>query len=113
LRSATKAAPVVLLWAVVVQPNLDEIGSQLHGVLLELYEVLPDASINTVPNLYDSTTTGVPGTLVSAPSGVQVAPGARLRHPELVPPGVPGYSRSPHPPPVRWHRRWQWGSGAG
>jgi hypothetical protein len=36
----------VLLWAVVIQPNLDEIGAQLHGVLHGVYEVLPDARIN-------------------------------------------------------------------
>ena len=42
--------------------------------LLVLRKVLPDASINTVVNLCNSTTTGVPDAMVSAPSGVQIAP---------------------------------------
>jgi ABC-2 type transport system permease protein len=75
LHSATKAAAVVLLWAVVVQPNLDDISAQLHGVLLKVYEVLPDASINTIVNLYNTATTFVPGTTVAPPNGAQVTPG--------------------------------------
>jgi ABC-2 type transport system permease protein len=74
LRSATKAAAAVLLWAVVIQPNLNQVSTQLHGVPLRLYDILPDASINTVVNLYNSTIAGVPGTSISPPSGVEVAP---------------------------------------
>ncbi len=74
LRSATKAVAAVLLWTVIVQPYLDQIGPQLRGVLLKLYEVLPDASINTLINLYNTTADSGSGTLVQAPSGVQVAP---------------------------------------
>ena len=74
LRSATKAAAAVLLWAVVIQPNLDQVSTQLHGLLLRLYDILPDASINTVVNLYNTTVADVPGTNISPPSGVEVAP---------------------------------------
>jgi ABC-2 type transport system permease protein len=74
LRSATKAAAAVLLWAVIIQPNLDQLSTQLHGVLLRLYDILPDASINTVVNLYNTTVAGVPGTNVQQPIGVEVAP---------------------------------------
>jgi hypothetical protein len=75
LRSATKAVAAVVLWAVVVQPYLNQIGAQLSGVLLRLYEVLPDASINTLVNLYNNiTVSSGAGTLVEPPSGVQVAP---------------------------------------
>jgi ABC-2 type transport system permease protein len=76
LRSATKAAGAVLLWAVVIVPNLDNVGTQLHGVPLRLYEVLPDASMNAVVNLYNTTVTPVPGTQILPPSwdGAQVAP---------------------------------------
>jgi hypothetical protein len=66
----------VLLWAVVIVPNLDNVGTQFHGALLKLYEVLPDASMNAVVNLYNTTVTPVPGTQILPPSwdGVQVAP---------------------------------------
>jgi ABC-2 type transport system permease protein len=76
LRSATKAVGAVLLWAVVIVPNLDNVGTQFHGALLKLYEVLPDASMNAVVNLYNTTVTPVPGTQILPPSwdGVQVAP---------------------------------------
>ncbi len=74
LRSATKAVAAVLLWTVVVQPYLDEIGTQLRGVLLRVYEALPDASINTLVNLYNTTTDSGAGTSAQPPSGVEVAP---------------------------------------
>jgi ABC-2 type transport system permease protein len=76
LRGATRAAGAVLLWVVVVQPYLDQISTQLHGVLLRLYEALPDASMNTVVNLYNSTIAAVPGTQIWPPGsdGIQVAP---------------------------------------
>ncbi len=74
LRSATKAAAAVLLWVVVIQPNLDQVSTQLHGAALKLYEILPDASINTLVNLYNTTITPVPGTDILPPSGVRIAP---------------------------------------
>ena len=76
LRGATKAAGAVLLWVVVVQPYLDQVSTQLHGVLLRLYGALPDASMNTVVNLYNSTIAAVPGTQIWPPGsdGIQVAP---------------------------------------
>jgi hypothetical protein len=76
LRGATRAAGAVLLWVVVVQPYLDQVSTQLHGVLLRLYEALPDASMNTVVNLYNSTIAAVPGTQIWPPGsdGIQVAP---------------------------------------
>jgi ABC-2 type transport system permease protein len=76
LRGATRAAGAVLLWVVVVQPYLDQISTQLHGVLLRLYEALPDASMNTVVNLYNSTIAAVPGTQIWPPGsdGIQIAP---------------------------------------
>ncbi len=73
LRSATKTAAVVLLWSVVVQPYLDQIGPQLRGVPLRLYELLPNASINTVVNLYNPNTVDMAGS-VQPPSGVELAP---------------------------------------
>jgi ABC-2 type transport system permease protein len=76
LRGATRAAGAVLLWVVVVQPYLDQVSTQLHGVLLRLYEALPDASMNTVVNLYNTTIAAVPGTQIWPPGsdGIQIAP---------------------------------------
>jgi ABC-2 type transport system permease protein len=74
LRSATKAVAAVLLWTVIVQPYLDQIGPQLRGVLLRVYEVLPDASINTLVNLYNTTADSGAGTLVQPPYGVLITP---------------------------------------
>ena len=73
LRSATKAAAVVLLWTVVIQPTLDQTGPQLHGVLLRLYETLPDASMDTVVNFYNPNTVNMGGS-IQAPTGVILAP---------------------------------------
>lgn len=73
LRSDAAATGVAVLWAVVIQYNLDNIGS-LNGVLRKLYEILPDASANTLGNLYNSVTTPVLGTVVMPPFGVRVLP---------------------------------------
>ncbi len=54
LRGATKAAGVVLLWAVIIQPQLNGISVQVHGTLLGLYDILPVAGINTLVNLYNN-----------------------------------------------------------
>jgi ABC-2 type transport system permease protein len=74
LRSATKAAGVVLLWAVIIEPQLISVSTQLHGAWLRLYELLPDVSINTLVNLYNTTAAPVPGTSLGPPFGVQVTP---------------------------------------
>jgi hypothetical protein len=74
LRSATKAAGVVLLWAVIIQPQLADVSTQLHGTWLGIYEILPSAGINTLVNLYNDTTTSVPGTSLGPPFGAQVSP---------------------------------------
>jgi ABC-2 type transport system permease protein len=74
LRSGTKAAGVVLLWAVIIQPQLNNVSTQLHGTWLRIYEILPSAGINTLVNLYNTTTNYVPGTSLGPPFGVQVSP---------------------------------------
>ena len=51
LRSAAAGIGAVLLWAVVVQPSLEFFAPQLRGVMLNLYEILPNAATNTVINL--------------------------------------------------------------
>ena len=51
LRSATAATGAVLLWAVIIQPSIEYFAVQLHGVILQLYDILPDAATNTVINL--------------------------------------------------------------
>jgi hypothetical protein len=73
LRSATKAAGVVLLWAVIIQPQLNNVSTQLHGTWLRIYEILPSAGINTLVNLYNTTTNYVPGTSQGPPFGGQVS----------------------------------------
>ena len=74
LRSATKAAGVVLLWAVIIQPQLDNVSTQVHGTWLRIYEILPSAGLNTLVNLYNTTTAYVPGTNLGSPYGAQVSP---------------------------------------
>jgi ABC-2 type transport system permease protein len=56
LRSASAAIGAVLVWAVVVEPSIEYISLQLHGVLLRIYDILPDAGTNTLVNLDGSTT---------------------------------------------------------
>lgn len=51
LRSAGAAIGAVLLWAVVAQPSIEYFADQLHGVILRIYEILPDAATNTLVNL--------------------------------------------------------------
>lgn len=74
LRSATKAAGVVLLWAVIIQPQLNNVSTQLHGTWLLIYEILPSVGLNTLVNLYNTTTNYVPGTSLGPPFGTQVSP---------------------------------------
>jgi ABC-2 type transport system permease protein len=51
LRSATAGVGAVLLLAVIVQPSLEYFAPQLHGAVLHLYEILPNAATNSVVNL--------------------------------------------------------------
>ena len=51
LRSAGAAIGAVLLWAVVAEPSIEYFAGLLHGVILRIYEVLPDAGTNTLVNL--------------------------------------------------------------
>jgi hypothetical protein len=74
LRSAIKAPGVVLLWAALIQPNLDQLSIQLHGTLLRPYVILPDASANTLVNLDNTSTTFAPGAGLEPAAGAQVAP---------------------------------------
>jgi ABC-type transport system involved in multi-copper enzyme maturation permease subunit len=52
LRSATAAFAVILLWATIVQLQLDQLASEFTGPLRALYDLLPDAATNTLTNLY-------------------------------------------------------------
>jgi len=55
-----------------VVPALEYMSGQLHGVLLRLYDALPDASTNTLANLPNHT-----GLLLDEPiSASEVAPAA-------------------------------------
>jgi hypothetical protein len=62
LRSASAAIGAVLLWVVVVQPSIEVIANQLHGVFLKIYEILPDAGTNTLVNLYGNPQLALDGT---------------------------------------------------
>ena len=52
LKSAVGAFAVILLWTTIVQTQLDQYASELSGPLRTFYDVLPDASTNTVTNLF-------------------------------------------------------------
>ncbi len=63
LRSAGAAIGAVLLWTVVAEPTIQYLDTQFRGVVLRLYEVLPDASVNTIVRLFshgDLTIYGAP-----------------------------------------------------
>ena len=51
LRSATAGLGAALLLTVIVQPAFEYFSAQLHGVVLYLYDALPDAATNTLINL--------------------------------------------------------------
>ena len=51
LRSAGAAIGAVLLWAVVAEPSIEYFAGQLHGIIVKLYQLLPDASTNALVNL--------------------------------------------------------------
>jgi ABC-type transport system involved in multi-copper enzyme maturation permease subunit len=61
LRSAAAGIGAVLLLAVVVQPSIEYFSAQLHGVILHLYDVLPDAATNTLANLEGNPTAAIYG----------------------------------------------------
>jgi hypothetical protein len=52
LRSASAAFGAVLLWFVVAEPTIEFFALQLHGVILRIYDILPDAGTNTLLRLY-------------------------------------------------------------
>jgi ABC-2 type transport system permease protein len=52
LKSAAGAFAVILLWTTVVQLQLDQFATELSGPLRTIYDLLPDASTNTVTNLF-------------------------------------------------------------
>lgn len=69
-RSAGAGIGAVLLWAVVIEPTIEYLTTQFHGVVLRIYDALPDASTNALVNLYNHT-----GLLFGAPvQESQVAP---------------------------------------
>jgi hypothetical protein len=51
LRSAGAAIGAVLLWAVVAEPSIEYFAGQLHGIIVKVYQLLPDASTNALINL--------------------------------------------------------------
>jgi len=52
LKSATGAFAAMLLWVTIVQLQLDQFATELSGPLRTIYDLLPDASTNTVTNLF-------------------------------------------------------------
>ena len=69
-RSAAAGIGAVLVWFVVVVPALEYISAQLHGALLTLYQIFPDAATNTISSLPNHT-----GLLLGYPIyGARVAP---------------------------------------
>ncbi|MGH3149472.1 MAG: hypothetical protein ACRDOB_01905 [Streptosporangiaceae bacterium] len=58
-RSATAAYGVILLWALVVQLQLDQFAGEVGGPLRAVYDLLPDAATNTLTNLYGFANTDV------------------------------------------------------
>jgi len=56
LRSATGAFAVLLVWSTIAQFELDSFSTELTGALRVLYELLPDASSNTISNLFGQVT---------------------------------------------------------
>jgi hypothetical protein len=67
-----------VLWAVIVAVNLlDEVPSW-RGLPLALYKLLPDASVNTISNLYNNVLPGTDGSPIPPPYGVQVMPATAI-----------------------------------
>jgi ABC-type transport system involved in multi-copper enzyme maturation permease subunit len=68
LRSATAAFAVIVLWATIVQLQLDQDAIEFVRPLRAVYDLLPDAATNTLTGLF-----GFPG-IYGAPSFCKVAP---------------------------------------
>jgi ABC-2 type transport system permease protein len=68
LRSATAAFAVIVLWATIVQLQLDQFATELVNPLRAVYDLLPDAATNTLTGLF-----GFPA-FEGAPSFGKVAP---------------------------------------
>jgi len=56
LRSATAAFALILVWSTIVQFQLDSFSTELSGPIRTLYELLPDASSDTISNLFGQVT---------------------------------------------------------
>lgn len=52
LRSATAAFAVIVLWATIVQLQLDQVATEFVRPLRALYDLLPDAATNTLTGLF-------------------------------------------------------------
>ncbi len=52
LRSATAAFAVIVLWAMIVQLQLDQVATEFARPLRAVYDVLPDAATNTLTGLF-------------------------------------------------------------
>lgn len=68
LRSATAAFAVIVLWATIVQLQLDQVATELASPLRAVYDLLPDAATNTLTGLF-----GFPG-VEGGPAVGKVAP---------------------------------------
>ena len=68
LRSATAAFAVIVLWATIVQLQLDQDATEFVRPLRAVYDLLPDAATNTLTGLF-----GFPG-IYGSPSFGKVAP---------------------------------------
>jgi ABC-2 type transport system permease protein len=71
LRSAGAAIGAVLLWEIVAEPAIQYLNTQFHGLVLRLYEILPDASVNTVVRLFSHSDLTIYGAPIIEP---QVSP---------------------------------------
>jgi ABC-type transport system involved in multi-copper enzyme maturation permease subunit len=68
LKSAAGAFAVIMLWTTIVQLQLDQAATEVSGPLRVIYDLLPDASTDTVTNLFGAANQGY------APSFAEVAP---------------------------------------
>ncbi len=68
LKSAVGAFAVIMLWTTIVQLQLDQFATEVSGPLRALYDLLPDASTDTVTNLFGAADPSY------APSFAEVAP---------------------------------------
>ncbi len=78
LRSDTAAIGLAVLWAVIVVSNLLAEVPTWSGIPLALYKFLPDASVNTISNLYNIVSSPADGSPIQPPYGVQVMPATAI-----------------------------------